>query len=260
MVAGGRGKAGAAILAAEAAVRGGAGLVSVAVPSSLALGVDSAAPEPMTLPLAETAAGSLGSSHEALAALEGKAAAAIGPGLGREAETEAAIREFCAGAGVPLVIDADALNAYEGRLEELAKRPAATVLTPHPGEMARLLGLSAAEVQEDRLAAARRAASVCGAVVVLKGFRSLVADPEAGVFINPTGNAGMATGGSGDVLTGLITALLGQGYEPLAAAQLGVFLHGLAGDLAAGEGSPESLGARDLIAFLPRAFHRLRGL
>ena len=140
------------------------------------------------------------------------------------------------------------------------------MLTPHPGEMARLLGLSTAEVQADRVAAARRAAAQSGAVVILKGHRTLVAEPVSdshpggtcAVYVNPTGNPGMASGGSGDVLTGLVVALLAQGYDALGAAQLGVYLHGLAGDLAIEDVAPEALRASDQIEYLPRAFDRLR--
>jgi NAD(P)H-hydrate epimerase len=166
---------------------------------------------------------------------------------------------------LPLVLDADGLNAFAGRAEELAGRRAFTVLTPHPGELGRLLGTSAAAVQEDRLAAARRAAAATGAVVVLKGHQTLVAEPPGGdggpgaLWIAPTGNPGMASGGTGDVLTGVLGALVGWigGVE---AVGLGVFVHGLAGDLAAATVGETGLAASDLIAALPAAFRHLPDL
>jgi NAD(P)H-hydrate epimerase len=159
---------------------------------------------------------------------------------------------------LPLVLDADGLNAFVGRPEELRNRQAATVLTPHPGELARLLGSTASQVGEDRLAAAREAAKVTGAVVALKGHLTLVAAPDGEVAINPTGNAGLASGGSGDVLTGTVAALLGQGLSAWDAACLGVFVHGLAADLLAQERGPEAIPATELAAALPAAFASLR--
>ncbi|HXO18733.1 MAG TPA: NAD(P)H-hydrate dehydratase, partial [Thermoanaerobaculia bacterium] len=200
-----------------------------------------------------------------LDAARGKSALALGPGLGQEPETAEAIRRLvrqAAELGVPLVVDADGLNAFAGRARELGEclegRPA--MLTPHPGELARLLGTTAAEVQADRLEAARRAAAETRAVVVLKGRLTLVAAPSGEVHANPTGNAGMASGGSGDVLTGILAALLGQGLDPLTAARLGVYLHGLAGDLAveaSGLAAYPILAAGDLVESLPAAFARL---
>ena len=260
LVAGGPGKAGAAILGAQSAVRGGAGLVTVAVPRPILPVVDGASLESMSLPLAADGDGVLaaGAAAEVLAAAAGKQAVAIGPGLGTAAATVGAVREILLRLRVPAVVDADGLNALAGRLGELRDRPAATVLTPHPGEMGRLLGTSSRGVQADRLRASRRAAEASGAVVVLKGYRTVVADPDGGVWVNPTGNAGMASGGSGDVLTGLLAALVAQGYDSLAAAQLAVYLHGLAGDVAAETLAPEALRAGDLVAALPAAFDRLR--
>lgn len=258
LMAGGVGKAGAAILAARAAVRGGAGLVTAAVPEPILSVVDGGSLESMTLALPTSQDALEATAVEVvLEAAEGMDAVAVGPGLGTTSSTVEVVRRVVLAVEVPLVLDADGLNAFAGRLKDLAARRAPTVLTPHPGEMARLLQCSNAEVQEDRLAAVRRAAAESGAVVVLKGHRSLVAEPEGEVYINPTGNAGMATGGSGDVLTGLLLALLARGYEPQAAALLGVYLHGLAGDLALDEQGLESLAARDLLQALPRAFAQL---
>jgi NAD(P)H-hydrate epimerase len=259
LIAGGPGKAGAAILGAQAAVRGGAGLVTVAVPEPLLATVDAVSLESMTLAVAAESTGHLGldSVDDLLATAEGKQAVAIGPGLGTSAETVGTVRRLLAELDVPVVVDADGLNALAGRLEELRDRSTGTVLTPHPGEMGRLLGISTAEVQADRLTAVRRAAELSHAVVVLKGHRTLIADPDGAVWINPTGNPGMASGGSGDVLTGLLAALIGQGYDLLFAAQLGVYLHGLAADLAIEKIAPEALRAGDLVDHLSAAFERL---
>jgi len=152
------------------------------------------------------------------------------------------------------VLDADGINAFAGRPAELAARRAPTVLTPHPGELGRLLGISTAEVQADRPAAARRAAAASGAIVVLKGSLTLIAAPRGGLYVNPTGNPGMASGGTGDVITGILGGLLAQRLEPLDAACLAVYLHGLAGDLALARLRGPSLAAEDLIAELPAAF------
>ncbi len=183
---------------------------------------------------------------------------AVGPGVGRTPETAAAIRRFALAVDRPLVIDADGLAPFEGSLEALAARASATVLTPHPGELARLLGVSTAAgaaATAWRRCAPRRARS--GAVVVLKGDRSLVAAPDGEVWINDTGGPELATGGSGDVLTGLLAARLAQGDEPAVAAALAVHLHGLAGDLgAAGAGGP-ALPAGDLVLAISAAYQRL---
>lgn len=261
LVAGSLGKSGAAVLAARAAARSGAGLVSVAVPDAILSIVAAGSIESMTLAL-PSVLGALGSAAGAtlLGLAVGKRALGVGPGLGTSPETVAAVRAFVLACPLPLVLDADGLNAFADDAAALRARPGPTLLTPHPGELGRLLGISAAAVQEDRLAAVRRAAQITGAIVLLKGHLSLVAAPGGEVFVNPTGNPAMATGGSGDVLTGVLTALLGQGYEALAAAQLGVYLHGLAGDLAAegiGGGALGGLIASDVVEVLPRAFTQL---
>lgn len=259
IVAGSPGKAGAAILAARAAVRAGAGLVTVGVPEPILQTVDLGSIESMTLGLP---AGSVGQITEGavavlLDAAEGKAVLALGPGLGQEAETLSAIRRLALECPLPVVIDADGLNAFAGRAGDLAVRRVETVLTPHPGELGRLLGVSTAQIQEDRVAAARGAAEETGAIVVLKGHLTLIASGTA-VFVNPTGNPGMATGGSGDVLTGLITGLIAQGLDALDATVLAVYLHGLAGDLAAGRLGEIALAAGDLVEMLPAAFAALK--
>ena len=196
-----------------------------------------------------------------LAAAEGKAVLGLGPGMGQGTGTAEAIRRIVLEAKLPLVIDADGVNAFAGRTSDLKGRPDETVLTPHPGELGRLLGIPTREVQADRVAAARRAAQETGAIVVLKGSQTLISTPDRDVWINPTGNPGMATGGSGDVLTGLLTGLAAQrhahGLELLDAALLAVYLHGLAGDLAVEEKGEQGLVAGDLVDFLPAAFDAL---
>jgi ADP-dependent NAD(P)H-hydrate dehydratase / NAD(P)H-hydrate epimerase len=261
LVAGSLGKAGAAVLAARAAVRAGAGLVTAAVPDAILPMIHLGSIESMGVPLPAGPAGALAAvaAERVLAAAAGKTALAVGPGLGQEEETVAAIRRVVAEARLPLVLDADGLNAFAGRPAELAARPAATVLTPHPGELGRLLGIATAEVQADRPAAARRAAAATGAIVVLKGSLTLIAAPGGGLYVNPTGNPGMASGGTGDVLTGTLGGLLAQRLDPLDATLLAVYLHGLAGDLVLARLGGPSLAAEDLIAALPAAFAALLG-
>lgn len=275
LVAGSRGKAGAAILAASAAVRGGAGLVTVATVESAWSALASAVPEAMSLPLGAEASGGLPFAALAglLAAAGERDVLAVGPGLGQAPGTFRLVRSLVLGAsGVPLVLDADGLNAFagaaaadggrkvrgsKGGLASLAQRRAPTVLTPHPGELARLLGVTTAEIEADRLASVRRAAEISGAIVVLKGGRTLIGLPSGEVALNTTGNPGMASGGSGDVLTGLLAARLAQGDEPAFAAQLAVHLHGLAGDLALAAGHAPAVPAGTLVEFLPQAYAKL---
>lgn len=243
VVAGSRGMAGAAVLAARGALRGGAGLVTLAVPESLQPQVAAALPEALTCGLPETPQGTLGVEAAGVAAelLATRQALAIGPGLGTAPETEAFLHALLERPEVrrcPAVIDADGINLLARapeRLEAMGQAPGGIpwVLTPHPGEMARLLGRTTAQVQENRPAIVREAAARFGVVAVLKGARTLVAEPSGRWAINPTGNPGMATGGMGDVLTGLVGALLAQGLGPWKAACAGVYLHGLAGDLVA---------------------------
>jgi NAD(P)H-hydrate epimerase len=248
-----RGMSGAAALAGMAALRGGAGLVRIAVPDVCLETVASFEPSYMTVPLPNDAAGRI-----ALAALpkiiELSTAAsvlALGPGLGRSDELNQLVGRLYREIEKPMVVDADALNALSTQPEIIGKPGGPRVLTPHPGEFARLVGK---KLDGDRrLEAAVELAARCGVVVLLKGHRTLITDGTKQA-INTTGNPGMASGGSGDILTGLITALLCQHLEPFAAAQLGAHLHGLAGDLAAKERGEVSLIARDLVEFLPWAF------
>lgn len=262
LIAGGPGMVGAAVLAARAAVAGGAGLVTVAGPAGCETALASACPEAMTLPLPpEGSAG--GSPAERLATLgaaaEARSVVAIGPGLGRRPEVAAWVRALALAVDRPLVLDADGLDAFAGSLDELQRRAAATVLTPHPGELARLLGRTTAAIQADRLGVAREAARRSGAVVALKGERTIVAAPDGEAWINTTGNAGMASGGSGDVLTGLLAARLAQGDDPDFAACLSVHLHGSAGDLALERAGGPAVPASQLAAALGAAWARLAG-
>ena len=193
-----------------------------------------------------------------LAACERCTAVAVGPGLGVEGQTLGAIRRLAREVTLPLLLDADGVNAFAGEPEALRERRAPTVLTPHPGELARLLAIPTAAVVEDRVAAARSAAERSGAVVALKGQLTAVASPDGLVALNPTGNPAMASGGSGDVLTGLLGALLAQGLDAFDATCLAVYLHGLAGDLAVERLRVEALAASDLLAELPAALRALR--
>lgn len=261
IVAGSLGKTGAAALAARAAMRSGAGLVTVATAASQQPVVASLVLEAMTESLPETPARSVGAKAlETIAELAARRdAVALGPGLGLDPETQAVAREVVRAIRRPMVVDADALTALATHLDVLAAAPAPRCLTPHPGEMARLLGTSTAEIQRDRLAAARTTAARTGAWVVLKGAVSVIADPGGDVFLNPTGNPGMASGGTGDVLTGMVGAFLARGFEPSAALQAAVYLHGRAGDLAAARLGQEALIASDLIETLPAAFTEVHG-
>lgn len=259
LVAGSRGMAGAAILAARAALVSGAGRVTIATVAELADALLAAVPEAMLLPLPGSPAGALAAEAVAplLAALPRFDTLCIGPGLGGEAGTSHLVREAIAAFPGPAVVDADGLNAFAGNAQVLLPRRAPIVLTPHPGELGRLLALSTAEIQGDRLAAVRRAAEVTGAVVVLKGHRTLVARPGGEVGIHAVGNPGMASAGAGDVLTGVLAARLAQGDEAAIAADLAVHLHGTAGDLAAAGGWSPAIPAGELIRHLPRAFQEL---
>ncbi len=255
VVAGSRGMSGAAVLCGTGALRGGAGLVRVATPAGCQPIVAAGNHCYMTAPLPEDAAGRLApAAAEELVALAGaNSAAAVGPGLGLTAALPDLLLGVLAQTTVPLVLDADALNALAGRTADLRLHHGPVVITPHPGEFARLIGRDIPTVQDDREGLAARFAAAHGAVVVLKGHGTVVTDGRR-LAVNATGNPGMATGGTGDVLCGLVGALLAQGLEPFAAARLGVHLHGLAGDLARDDLGETSLIASDLLEYLPRAF------
>ncbi len=244
---------GAAGLAGMAALRGGAGLVRLAVPDACLDTIASFEPSYMTVPLHCDTAGRIALAalpqiieHAAMASV-----LALGPGLGHSDELNQLVGRLYHEIAKPMVVDADALNALSTQPELLAQPGGPRVLTPHPGEFARLIGKKLEGDQRQQ--AAVDLAARCGVVVLLKGHRTLITDGKRSA-INTTGNPGMATGGSGDILTGLITALLCQHLDPFAAAQLGAHLHGLAGDLAAKEKGEVSLIARDLLDFLPAAF------
>ncbi|MGB9434312.1 MAG: NAD(P)H-hydrate dehydratase [Candidatus Acidiferrum sp.] len=238
LVAGSVGKTGAAILAGQTALRGGAGLVTMATPEPALAIVAGAQAEYMTAPLPATREGTLSAagirSGSFARLLKGMTVVAIGPGVGQHPETQEFVRNVVAETELPIVLDADGLNAFVGQGDLLPKRKAKfLVVTPHPGEMARLLGSSIAQVQQDRVNTASEAAKKWNAVVVLKGFHSIIAAPNGQVFVNTTGNPALAKGGSGDVLTGLLGALIAQfGAEDLVrVVALGVYLHGRAADL-----------------------------
>ena len=255
------GKAGAPAMTALSALRAGAGLVTAAVPAPALATVSAIAPELMTWPLAATQAGSIAAENlapEFLSVLTaGKTVLAIGPGLGQNPETVKFTTGFLSATKIPAVIDADALNILAAKpvlLTKLAKGRT-LVLTPHPGEMARLAQITVAEVQADRLGVARSFAQRTGVTLVLKGARTLIAHPDGRVAVNTTGNPGMAKGGSGDLLTGLIAGLLAQYPAEVArAVAAAVYLHGLAADMTVRAGNEHTLLATDSLAQLALAF------
>jgi ADP-dependent NAD(P)H-hydrate dehydratase / NAD(P)H-hydrate epimerase len=261
LVAGSLGKTGAAALGAMAAMRSGVGLVTVATPASQQPVVAGLVLEAMTEPLPETSARTLGlKAREAILELAGsRDAVALGPGIGLDHETTQVARALTRELRQPMAIDADGLTALAGHLDVLRGAPAARCLTPHPGEMARLLGARVDEVQRDRIGTAREFATRHRVHVVLKGARSVIGMPDGRVVVNPTGNPGMASGGTGDVLTGVLGAFLARGLDPEAAMLSSVYLHGSAGDVAAERVGEESLVARDVLAAIPEAFERLSG-
>jgi NAD(P)H-hydrate epimerase len=240
LMAGSRGFAGASMLAARGALRSGAGLVTVALPASQAPPFLDTLPEAMLLPLPETSRGSVGEDalDVILEHLAGKKVLAFGPGLSREPATALLVRRLISRAGIPMVIDADGLNALAGDTSLLDEVTADIVITPHPGEFGRLIGLTPAEVQGKRIEVAREFSREHGVTVVLKGAMTVVASPSGEVYINPTGNAGMAAGGMGDVLTGILASFVAQGFDLLTSTLLGVYVHGKAGDTAAARIGP----------------------
>lgn len=263
VVAGSTGKSGAAALAANAAARSGAGLVTLACPATINPILEIKTTEAMTVPLPDAGNGYLTSAALPLisALLDDKDAVALGPGIGRQPETFALVRRLVETVAPPLVIDADGLNALAEDLSVLQRKAAASiVLTPHPGEMARLLGTGLPVAADARICVAQEFAHCHGVYLILKGARTITAAPDGRVAINGSGNPGMASGGMGDVLTGVLTALLGQGLPPWQACCLGVFVHGLAGDLVAAEQGEIGMLAGDLGEALPVAFNRLMRL
>lgn len=255
VLAGSTGKAGAAVMAAESGLRGGAGLVTLACPQSLQPVIASQLKEVMTAPLAESHGEVSPQSLDNLLMLaEGKQALAIGPGLGVAAETGALVRSLLQQVDLPMVIDADGLTALCGHTQILERQAGRQiVLTPHPGEMARLTTLSVDEIQADRVAVARDFALRHQVVLLLKGARTVIASPDGLVHVNSTGHAGLASGGMGDVLTGLIGSLLAQGLTALDAATLGAYLHGLAADRLLAIYGDAGLLATDVMSEIPAA-------
>ncbi|MGB6383730.1 MAG: NAD(P)H-hydrate dehydratase [Terriglobales bacterium] len=274
VIGGSLGKAGAAAMAGFAALRAGAGLSTIATPKSLLSTVSSFHPEVMTEPLPETKDGtiSLQAQGPSLDALLERKTLAIGPGISRNAETAEFVRAIIERGGkdrsdkssdvhsvINMVVDADALNAFEGAANKLNGGGRTVVITPHPGEMSRLTNMSISEIQANRLEVARNFAREHALIVVLKGHRTLIAAPDGTVWVNPTGNPGMATGGTGDILTGMVAALIAQNPQHASeATALAVYLHGLAGDVAVESVGENSLVATDLLRFLPEAFVQTR--
>lgn len=259
VVAGSPGKSGAAYMAALGAMRSGAGLATIALPEGLNLAMEAKTIEVMTLPLPETPDGCLGRvSYKKLRPFLDKASAiVIGPGLGASKETAFLVEMLLRDASLPLVIDADGLNALSGNPRLIRKAKAGVVITPHPGEAARLLGKSSSDIQSERLGFAERLADITGATVVLKGASTVIADPSGEVFINPTGNPGLSTAGTGDVLSGMIGAFLGMGIRQLSASAAAVYIHGLAADEIKKTTGEAGMLATDLLVRLPAILNSL---
>ncbi len=261
VIGGSLGKAGAAAMAGMSALRAGAGLATVATAKSVLATVAGFHPELMTEALPETKAGTIAAGAEVQldALAKGKILVAIGPGISRDLETAELVRKLVAKCKLPMVVDADGLNAFENYADQLNGKGRTLVITPHPGEMARLAGCSVADVQKDRLAVARRFAGEHELVVVLKGHRTLVMQPDGETWANTTGNPGMSTGGTGDILTGMVAGMIAQHPGGVLQAVLAaVYLHGLAGDVMRAEVGEHSLVATDLLRGLPEAFRRTR--
>jgi NAD(P)H-hydrate epimerase len=259
--AGSLGKSGAAVLAGRAGLRMGAGLVTVATPAGVLPAIARGMVELMTEPLAETSEKTIAAAAlpRALGLLKGKNAVLVGPGLSIHASTAEFVLGLLPKIKVPCVIDADGLNIVAANPELLGRLAGPVVLTPHPGEFARLTGRTNAEVLRYRLELAPEFATKRKVTLVLKGYRTIIASPDGRVFVNPTGNPGMATGGTGDVLGGMIASQLAQEKETLGAVLSAVFAHGLAGDVAAARLSEKALVAGDIIRYLPPALKALAG-
>jgi len=260
VIAGSPGMSGAAALCSRAALRIGSGLVILGVPSSLNPVLEALLTEVMTRPLAENDQGSL--QPEAMPRVEElflwSDAVAIGPGLGRHEDTKRLLYQILAESNKPLVVDADGLNLLGTEKEFAGSLPSGTILTPHPGEFSRLTEVAVTDILTQRVDLVGEKAQAWGTVVVLKGSPTVIADPGGEVFCCPTGNPALATAGSGDVLTGMILGLLAQGCPPVHAACAGVYLHGLAGDLAAAEIGIAATIAGDLDALIPKAIRSIK--
>lgn len=255
ILAGSPGMTGAAFLASQAAIRSGSGLVTCGIPASLNQIMETKLTEVMTLPLQETKTGSFSiSAVKSILDFSEKAdAIAIGPGISRHKDTLKLVRILLKKVRKPVILDADGIMALVGKLDRLRKRKAPTILTPHPGEMARLINKNVKVVQVLRSKLALDFAKKYGVTLVLKGHGTVVSSPKGEVYVNKTGNSGMSTAGSGDVLTGMITSFVGQGVSPYSAAAIGVYLHGMAGDMAAREKGRLGMIAGDIIDKIPNA-------
>jgi len=255
IVAGSLGRSGAAVMCARGAIRTGAGLVTVVTDVDAATLVNAGSIESMTFPLVALERKVVPRVVEMLG---GKSAVLVGPGLRDNDESYEFVRELVAQIELPLIVDASGLNAFAGRATEINPQSRPRVITPHPGELARLLGSTTKEINANRIDAAREAARTGNCVVVLKGHQTLIAAPDGHVSVNPTGNPGMATGGMGDVLAGMVAALLGRGIDPFDAAVTAVYLHGYAGDLLLEEMGDTGMAAMDLAERIPIAVLKLR--
>lgn len=258
IIGGSRGMAGAIALSGKAALRSGAGLVYLGVAESILGTVAAIEPSYITIPLEEDDEGRLCSEAQKTLMERSKAmdSLAIGPGLGRSAELRNMVTEFYSDSPLPMLIDADALNALAEKPEIYSQHQGPRVLTPHPGEFSRLIGKPIEEINRHRVEIATEFADQHQVVLVLKGPGTIVTNGNE-LYVNTTGNSGMGTGGTGDVLTGIISSLMAQGGSPLEAAKLGVYAHGLAGDLAAEELTPRAMIASDVVTFLPAAWKKV---
>ncbi len=266
IIAGSKGKTGAALLSAKACLRSGAGLVTLGVPESLIDIIQGRITEEMTLPLEDSGKGTLSSNaiDEILSFASGKIdAIAVGPGIGVTDDTQKLIAKLIKNSPVPLVIDADGINSLSANADILLRAKSAVIITPHPGEMARFYSsvfkqeYKTVDIERNRIGVSKNLSSEYNIYVVLKGVPSIIASPNGDVFINSTGNPGMATAGTGDVLTGIIASLLGQGLTPLNASVSGVYIHGLAGDFASANKGQYCLLALDIIDCLSDAFNSI---
>jgi NAD(P)H-hydrate epimerase len=259
VVAGSPRMLGASALTGLSAMRSGAGLVTLAVPQSLNLTLQKKISNTiMTLPLKETKEGtfSAAAALEIVASAKLYTAIAIGPGLSQHASVKRFIKQIISKSPIPLIIDADALNLIADDPGVLLKTRTSKIITPHPGEMARLMHTSRQSIEKKREDSARTFAKKYNCTVLLKGHKTVIASPQGKIKLNPTGNAGMATAGSGDVLTGMIAAFVAQGIMPFEAGFCGAYLHGMAGDLAADKLTKTSMIATDIIDFIPSAFKK----
>ena len=261
VLAGSKGLTGAAYLTSQAALLSGSGLVTLGIPESLDPVMAKKLTEVMTLPLAETEEATLSRrAHRKIKDFLKRRkidVLAIGPGLSRNGSTVRLVRALISELKVPFVLDADGINAFAGNASLLKKIRAQAIITPHPGEMGRLLGRKISPAQKNRISVAKKFVNEYNSILVLKGHRTVIAAPGRRCHVNKTGNPGMASGGTGDVLTGIIASLIGQKMNPYEAALLGVYVHGLAGDLAKKEKGERSLIATDLLKKLPEAFKKV---